>query len=57
MHWIWIVAILLIVLIVFGPRRLTKLGGAFGKSVREFRKENSETGGSVPSAATKGKSR
>jgi TatA/E family protein of Tat protein translocase len=40
MHWIWIVALLVIVLIVFGPRRLVKLGGAFGKSITEFRKEN-----------------
>jgi Sec-independent protein translocase protein TatA len=55
MHWIWIVAIALIVLIVVGPRRLTKLGGALGKSVTEFRKESSATDAS--STTTKGKSR
>ena len=30
--------ILLIVLIVFGPGKLTDLGGALGKGIREFRK-------------------
>ena len=53
MHWIWVVAILLIILIVFGPRRLTKLGGALGKSITEFRKEKS--GPSGPTATTKDK--
>ena len=57
MHWIWIVAIALIVLILVGPRRLTKLGGALGKSVTEFRKESSGTGGSATNASTKDKSR
>lgn len=56
MHWVWIVAILLVILIVFGPRRLTKLGGALGKSVKEFRKENSASGGNVTNASTKDKS-
>lgn len=45
MHWVWIVAIFLVILIVFGPRRLMKLGGALGKSVTEFRKESSAPGG------------
>ena len=49
MHWIWVVAILLIVLIVFGPRRLVKLGGAFGKSITEFRKEKA---GPLPNTAS-----
>ncbi len=56
MHWVWVVVILLIVLIVFGPRRLTKLGGALGKSVREFRKEKSGPGGNVTTASPKDKS-
>jgi TatA/E family protein of Tat protein translocase len=54
MHWVWIVAIFLVIVIIFGPRRLTKLGGALGKSVTEFRKERS--GPSGPTAATKDKS-
>ena len=54
MHWIWVVAIFLVILIVFGPRRLIKLGGALGKSVTEFRKEREGPAG--PTAATKDKS-
>ena len=53
MHWIWVVAIFLIVLIVFGPRRLAKLGGAFGKSITEFRKEKAGPGPTTASAKDK----
>lgn len=53
MHWIWIVALLLIVLIVFGPRRLVKLGGAFGKSITEFRREKAGPDASPASAKDK----
>jgi TatA/E family protein of Tat protein translocase len=52
MHWIYVVAILLVVLIVFGPRRLVKLGGAFGKSITEFRKEKAGPG---PTSSAKDK--
>ena len=41
-HPLWIAAILVIVLIVFGPGRLPELGGAVGKAMREFRKATSE---------------
>jgi sec-independent protein translocase protein TatA len=41
-HPLWIAAILVIVLIVFGPGRLPELGGAIGKAMREFRKATSE---------------
>ena len=37
-HPFWIAAILIIVLIVFGPSRLPELGSAVGKAMREFRK-------------------
>src|SRR5213076_935092 len=40
-HWFWIAALLVIVLIVFGPGRLPELGGAVGKALREFRKATS----------------
>ena len=53
MHWIWIVALLLIVLIVFGPRRLVKLGGGFGKAITEFRKEKAGPGSTTASAKDK----
>jgi sec-independent protein translocase protein TatA len=41
-HPFWIAAILIIVLIVFGPSRLPELGSAVGKAMREFRKATSE---------------
>lgn len=34
--------ILLLVLIVFGAGRLPQVGSAFGKTIREFRKESSK---------------
>ena len=36
--WIWILAIVLVIaLIVFGPKRLPDLGRSLGKGIREFR--------------------
>jgi sec-independent protein translocase protein TatA len=39
--WILIIIVLVIVLIVFGPGKLGQVGGALGKSLREFRKSSS----------------
>ena len=41
-HWFWIAALLIIVLIVFVPGRLPELGGAVGRAMREFRKATTE---------------
>lgn len=41
-HWLWILALLVIVLIIFGPGRLPELGAGLGKAMREFRKATSE---------------
>jgi sec-independent protein translocase protein TatA len=41
-HPLWIVAILVVVLIIFGPGRLPELGAGIGKAMREFRKATSE---------------
>lgn len=41
-HWFWIAALLIIVLIVFGPGRLPELGGAVGRAMKEFRKATTE---------------
>jgi sec-independent protein translocase protein TatA len=41
--WIVIVILLVIVLIVFGPGKLGQVGGALGKSLREFRKSSSNS--------------
>ena len=49
-HPLWLVLILVIVLIIFGPGRLPELGGAVGKAMREFRKATSELTNEVTSA-------
>ena len=38
-----LVIILVIVMIIFGVGRLTEVGGALGKAIREFRKSQSDT--------------
>lgn len=37
-----LVIILVIALIIFGPRRLPEMGAAIGKSIREFKKSTRE---------------
>ena len=50
-HPLWLVVILVVVLIIFGPGRLPELGGAVGKAMREFRKATSELTNEVTTAA------
>ena len=50
-HPLWLVLILVIVLIIFGPGRLPELGGAVGKAMREFRKATSDLTNEVTNAA------
>ena len=40
-HW-WLIGLLIIVLIVFGPGKLPQIGGAVGQAMREFRKATTE---------------
>ena len=49
----WLIALLVlaIVLIVLGPGKLSQLGGALGKTVRDFRK--AQTGADEPEDAGK----
>jgi len=49
-HWFYIVGILLIVLIIFGPGRLPEIGGAIGKAMREFRSASNELTNQVNTA-------
>ena len=37
-----LIIILVIVMIIFGVGRLTEIGGALGKSIREFRKASTD---------------
>ena len=50
-HWAYIVLLLVVVLIIFGPGRLPELGGAVGKAMREFRKATSEITNEMTAAA------
>jgi sec-independent protein translocase protein TatA len=50
-HPLWLVLILVIVLIIFGPGRLPELGGAVGKAMREFRKATNDLTSEVTNAA------
>ena len=50
-HPLYLVVILVVVLIIFGPGRLPELGGAVGKAMREFRKATTELTNEVTSAA------
>jgi len=38
-----LIVILIIALVVFGPQRLPQIGGAIGKSIKEFKKSISDT--------------
>jgi sec-independent protein translocase protein TatA len=49
-HWFYIVGLLVIVLIIFGPGRLPELGGAVGKAMREFRKATTDITNEMTSA-------
>lgn len=41
-HWVWLVLLLVLALIIFGPSRLPELGAALGRGIREFRKATEE---------------
>lgn len=41
-----IIIVLIVALLVFGPRRLPELGGAVGKTIREFQKSMKDATGS-----------
>ena len=38
LHWIWAVALVLVVLILFGVGRLPSVGAALGRGVADFKK-------------------
>jgi sec-independent protein translocase protein TatA len=42
-HWWLILALLIIVLIIWGPGKLPDVGAGMGRAIREFRKASSET--------------
>ena len=52
-HPSFLIILLVIVLIIFGPGKLPELGSAFGRTMREFRKASDEIT-NPPPAATPG---
>jgi sec-independent protein translocase protein TatA len=49
LHWIWAVALIVLVLIVFGVGKLPSVGGALGRGIAEFRRSSHEDEPSPPS--------
>jgi sec-independent protein translocase protein TatA len=49
-HWPYIIILLVIVLIIWGPGKLPDLGAGMGKAIREFRKASSEIRDNVVNA-------
>jgi sec-independent protein translocase protein TatA len=51
--WNELVVILIIVLVIFGPRRLPELAEALGKSIRKFKEASREVEEEVTAAVKK----
>lgn len=51
-HWVYIVLLLLLALVVFGPKRLPELGQAVGKALNEFKKASQSVGEEAKSFTT-----
>jgi sec-independent protein translocase protein TatA len=47
-----LIIILIIVLVLFGPGKLTGLGGALGKGIKEFKEAIKPDGGAVNNTST-----
>lgn len=45
-----IIFTVLIIVLLFGAKRLPEIGEAIGKAIREFKKASRETGGSLKAA-------
>lgn len=41
-HPVWALILLVVILIIFGVGKLPQIGGALGRSIKEFRKSVSE---------------
>jgi sec-independent protein translocase protein TatA len=51
-HWGYLLVLLVIVLIIFGPGKLPELGAGVGRALQEFRKASSEFKDEVSRATT-----
>ena len=50
-HWPELLAIGMIALLIFGPRRLPEMGNALGRALSEFKKSMNEAPPATPSDA------
>lgn len=41
-HWLQIVGLLLLALLVFGPKRMVEMGSSLGKAFKEFRESTKD---------------
>jgi sec-independent protein translocase protein TatA len=54
LHWYDLAVLLVLALLIFGPKRLPEMGSAVGKTIKEFRKSMNEvTEPAKPTAAIK----
>jgi len=51
-HWPYIIILLVIVLIIWGPGKLPDLGAGLGRAIREFRKASTEVRDQVVNATS-----
>ncbi|HEV2952663.1 MAG TPA: twin-arginine translocase TatA/TatE family subunit [Candidatus Dormibacteraeota bacterium] len=51
-HPLFIVAVLVVVLIIFGPGKLPDFGAGMGKAISEFRRAMSDAGKEISNAAS-----
>ena len=55
-HWTELVVVAFVALLIFGPKRLPEIGGAVGRTYREFRKSLGGIKDSGPTYTTAGSS-
>ena len=51
-HWTYLLILLVIVLIIFGPGKLPELGAGVGRALQEFRKASTEFKDELTKATT-----
>ena len=51
-HWPYIIILLVVVLIIWGPGKLPDLGAGLGKAIREFKKASSDIRENVVNATS-----
>lgn len=50
-HWPELILLVIVALVIFGPKRLPEIGGALGQSLKEFKKSTSDDQPTAPDPA------